>query len=80
VEVLVEDCISEHFGLVLCQNAVVNVRAGTQIVVNTGCDSLNTQLNSFLSAHIVLIFRLQDGCGVQRSRTHGSVWKVGVTK
>ena len=80
MEVLVEDGVSEHFGFVFGQDAVVDVGARTQVVVDTGCDSLNTQLNGFLSAHVVLVLRFQDGRGVQRSRAHGRVWKVGVTK
>ena len=72
--------IPEHLRLILSNNAIIDMRAGSQIVVDTSRNRLNAQIDRLLTGHVVLVFCLEDCHRVQRTRTHSRERQVGIAE
>jgi hypothetical protein len=68
--------VPEQLGLVLGDDANVDVGTRAQIVPDTGLDRVGAEADGLLSGHVWLPLSLEDAHGSQTSGTHGNVWEL----
>jgi hypothetical protein len=68
--------VPEQLGLVLGDDANIDVGTRAQIVPDTGLDCVGAEADGLLSSHVWLPLSLEHAHGSQTSRTHRYVWKL----
>lgn len=72
-------CISEHLCFSLFKDTIVDMRAWSEIVIDTGRDGFNTKSNSLFFGEVIFILAFENSHSLKGTWTHSGEWKIGIT-